>query len=181
MRFGGVVSILLLSQSVLSWTTTTTKNTKHRACSSKTTFMSMQIQSIDSLDIFQDDNSDRSKEIANDDVIILNDRRHVLERMVFMTGIATIAAAAGATSSFTPLPALAADGDGDSSSTSSSVFTRETKQFGYSVKPPSTYQQSSKPVKTHLDEINFISDTIKGCQFGITVDPVRINSLKEVR
>jgi hypothetical protein len=60
-------------------------------------------------------------------------------------------------------------------------FTREAKDFAYSVTPPPGFQQTQKPVKTHLDEINFISDTVKGYQFGITVDPVRINSLKEVR
>jgi hypothetical protein len=60
-------------------------------------------------------------------------------------------------------------------------FTREAKDFAYSVTPPPGFRQTQKPVKTHLDEVNFISDTVKGYQFGITVDPVRINSLKEVR
>ena len=175
MRVYDVAPSLLLFRSVLSWTTATTITTRHRSVSRKATFMSLQTQMDDSLDIFHDDNGDPTNEIANDNDTLLNDRRHVLERIVTMTGIATMAAATVAASPFTPLPAQAAD-----EASSSSVFTRETKQFGYSVKPPSTYQQSSKPVKTHLDEINFISDTIKGCQFGITVDPVRINSLKEV-
>ena len=49
--------------------------------------------------------------------------------------------------------------------------------------PTSTpsFQESQKPVKTHLDEVNLISNSIKGYQYGITVDPVRINSLTEVR
>jgi hypothetical protein len=46
---------------------------------------------------------------------------------------------------------------------------------------PSAFQETQKPVKTHLDEVNLISDTIKGYQYAITVDPVRINSLTEVR
>jgi hypothetical protein len=44
----------------------------------------------------------------------------------------------------------------------------------------SSFQESQKPVKTHLDEVNLISNSIKGYQYGITVDPVRINSLTEV-
>lgn len=45
----------------------------------------------------------------------------------------------------------------------------------------SSFQETQKPVKTHLDEVNLISESIKGYQYGITVDPVRIHSLKEVR
>lgn len=44
-----------------------------------------------------------------------------------------------------------------------------------------TFSETQKPVKTHLDEVNLVSGEIKGYQYGITVDPVRINSLKEVR
>lgn len=40
-------------------------------------------------------------------------------------------------------------------------------------------KEDSKPLKTHLDEVNFVSETIKRYQYGITVDPVRITSLKE--
>jgi len=40
-------------------------------------------------------------------------------------------------------------------------------------------KQGSKPLKTHLDEINFSSETVPKYQIGITVDPVRIKSLKE--
>lgn len=58
--------------------------------------------------------------------------------------------------------------------------------ISYSINIPDTassndLKQTTKPVKTHLDEINFVSPTIKGYQFGITVDPVRINSIQEVR
>lgn len=40
-------------------------------------------------------------------------------------------------------------------------------------------KEGSKPVKTHLDEVNFVSESVKRYQYGITVDPVRISSLKE--
>lgn len=56
-------------------------------------------------------------------------------------------------------------------------FSRQTKDFGYSLELPDTLSQpSNKPLKTHFDEINFNGD---GLQVGITVDPVRINSLEE--
>ena len=101
-------------------------------------------------------------------------RRNALQR-IFRMMMATVTVG---TVAATTAPALAADVAEESAD---GVFTRETKQFGYTVKSPSTYKQTAKPVKTHLDEINFISESIKSCQFGITIDPVRINSLKEVR
>ena len=57
----------------------------------------------------------------------------------------------------------------------------EKNKLYYTIQIPNTMNQGQKPVKTHLDEVNFKSDSIKGYQLGITVDPVRINSLKEVR
>ena len=62
-----------------------------------------------------------------------------------------------------------------------SLYKRQTDKFAYSIQLPSEFKESQKPVKTHLDEINFSSESIKGYQFGITIDPVRINGLKEVR
>lgn len=58
-------------------------------------------------------------------------------------------------------------------------FVRQTDQFAYSFKIPSGFLPGNKPLKTHLDEINFSSETIKSYQYGITVDPVRINSMQE--
>jgi hypothetical protein len=72
---------------------------------------------------------------------------------------------------------------------STSVYRRQldqsTKQaaaapISYRIELPSSMKESSKPVKTHLDEVNFSSETLRGYQYGITVDPVRISSLKEV-
>jgi len=53
------------------------------------------------------------------------------------------------------------------------------KELTYQIAIPSSMKESSKPVKTHLDEVNFRSESTKGYQYGITVDPVRISSLKE--
>jgi hypothetical protein len=53
-------------------------------------------------------------------------------------------------------------------------------QLSYEIKIPPSMYESTKPVKTHLDEVNFLSESIKGYQYGITVDPVRITSIKEV-
>jgi hypothetical protein len=61
------------------------------------------------------------------------------------------------------------------------AFDRQEDKFSYTINIPSTLKQSQKPVKTHQDESNFASEDVKGYQYGITVDPVRINSLKEVR
>lgn len=71
----------------------------------------------------------------------------------------------------------------DEGVTSSGVeeFVRQGPDYGYAIRFPEAFEQTQKPLKTHLDEINFISPTVKGYQVGITVDPVRINSLREVR
>ena len=53
-------------------------------------------------------------------------------------------------------------------------------QFGYTVTPPPTFVSSNKPLKTHLDEINFSPPPdVRGYTLGITVDPVRISSIRE--
>lgn len=62
--------------------------------------------------------------------------------------------------------------------TTTVYFTRHEKEFGYTVKLPETLSQpSNKPLKTHLDEVNFSG--IGGVNVGITVDPVRISSLRD--
>lgn len=60
------------------------------------------------------------------------------------------------------------------------LFRRETDQFRYEFQIPSGFPTpSQKPLKTHLDEVNFQSADVSGYQFGITVDPVRIPSLTD--
>lgn len=60
-------------------------------------------------------------------------------------------------------------------------YVKTTKDFAYAFQPPSGFEATNKPLKTHLEEVNFMSGDTKGYQFGVTVDPVRITSLKEVR
>ena len=51
--------------------------------------------------------------------------------------------------------------------------------FGYEfIPPPSVIKTSNKPLQTHLDEINLPTNT-KGYTYGVTVDPIRITSLKD--
>jgi hypothetical protein len=73
-----------------------------------------------------------------------------------------------------PQKSLAGDGENDPK-----TFTRiKTQQFGYTLNLPMEPSPGNKPLQTHLDEVN-LSTSIKGYTFGITVDPIRIKSLKE--
>ena len=175
MRFYIFLAASLHINSVMSWTTTTSTTTirKNAETSSQIYSMSTRNARNDDETLYENHNNNKRIKLRKNQ----EDRRQVLERM-FMTGIAArVASTATAATAITISPALAEEGGSDDDG----IFVRETKQFAYSVKPPTTYKQTSKPVKTHLDEINFVSETVKGCQFGITIDPVRINSLKEVR
>jgi hypothetical protein len=57
------------------------------------------------------------------------------------------------------------------------LFTRQTEQFKYHFAPPPSVEQGNKPLRTHLDEVNWNGPN--QYQFGITVDPVRIDSLQQ--
>ena len=92
----------------------------------------------------------------------------VKRRQVLQQVLGTAAVILGTNS----VPAYAED--------TATVFSRQTATYQYQITTPPTFEQSQKPVKTHLDEINFVSSQVKGYQYGITVDPVRIDSLKEV-
>ena len=52
-------------------------------------------------------------------------------------------------------------------------------KFSYTVTPPPLFEPGNKPLKTHLDEINFSIPDVRGYTLGVTVDPVRISSIKE--
>lgn len=67
--------------------------------------------------------------------------------------------------------------DGDTQQ--SGVYVSPPNQkFSYTVTPPPSFTASNKPLKTHLDEINFSGD-VRGYSLGVTVDPVRIKSIRE--
>lgn len=53
------------------------------------------------------------------------------------------------------------------------------QKFRYTVTPPPSFTASNKPLKTHLDEINFSPPDVRGYTLGITVDPVRIKTIQE--
>lgn len=52
-------------------------------------------------------------------------------------------------------------------------------KFSYTVTPPPSFVPGNKPLKTHLDEINFSPTDVRGYTLGVTVDPVRISSIKD--
>jgi len=78
-----------------------------------------------------------------------------------------------------PKQADAADDDEASFLYTRKQIVLNKKELNYQISIPSSMKEGSKPVKTHLDEVNFMSETVKRYQYGITVDPVRISSLKE--
>ena len=87
---------------------------------------------------------------------------------------------------FAPPPTFAVEEDDSTSSRQpAEPYTRTSSpndkfKFSYTVTPPPTFIPGNKPLKTHLDEINFSPEpSIRGYTLGITVDPVRINSIKE--
>jgi hypothetical protein len=69
--------------------------------------------------------------------------------------------------------------DADPNASPSNVFTRiKEGQFGYTITLPVAIDISNKPLQTHLDEVNLQTGQ-KGYYYGITVDPIRIKSLRE--
>ena len=52
------------------------------------------------------------------------------------------------------------------------------QQFGFTLAYPEDWVPSPKPVKTHLSE-SLLQSPIKGVSLGVTVDPVKISSLRE--
>mmetsp|Transcript_18259 Transcript_18259/g.23679 ORF Transcript_18259/g.23679 Transcript_18259/m.23679 type:complete len:226 (-) Transcript_18259:39-716(-) len=58
------------------------------------------------------------------------------------------------------------------------IFVSTGQNFSYMFQPPFEFAQGKKPLKTHLDEVNFSREGVRGYQYGITVDPVRIESVK---
>lgn len=105
-----------------------------------------------------------------------------LNRRSFVNKI-IIGTTAGALSTSFPavLVQAAEEGKEDSSSTFPSTFKRSNPKsgFGYEfIPPPSVIKTANKPVQTHLDEINLPTE-VKGYTYGITVDPIRIKSLRD--
>ncbi|KAL7544064.1 hypothetical protein ACHAXR_013568 [Thalassiosira sp. AJA248-18] len=80
-------------------------------------------------------------------------------------------------------PAFASDDETSATQQPSEPYTRTPSpndkfKFGYTVTPPPSFVAGNKPLKTHLDEINFSPEGIRGYTLGITVDPVRIKNIQ---
>ena len=59
-----------------------------------------------------------------------------------------------------------------------SIANLRDEQFGYSLSYPDDWVPAPKPVKTHLSE-SLLQSPIRGVSLGVTVDPVKINSLTQ--
>ena len=66
------------------------------------------------------------------------------------------------------------------------VGSVKKSSISYRLELPPTFQESKKPVQTHYDELLFSpssnnkdEEALKRASFGITIDPLRIKSLKE--
>lgn len=106
-----------------------------------------------------------ARRVGSDDDADLPDRRSAL--------------IGAAVSVLLPLPALAEDGGAPPAAATTEPYTRRGKDFSYDFVPPAGFDAGNKPLKTHLDEINFSKEGVRGYQYGITVDPVRIDSLRQ--
>jgi hypothetical protein len=98
----------------------------------------------------------------------------IASRKSFIQAVASAAAAAVVTSA--PLPSFAEEDE--------RTFTRIKKDknpFAYTLTLPSPPSPTNKPLQTHLDEVNLPITTIglKGYTYGVTVDPIRLESLRE--
>ena len=156
--------------------------------SSKRTFIpSMSIgsssnqRSLHSLLLSLDESEYEMEPLNHNDNDFMGVNSNVANRRSFLSKLAAsyLTAGAAATNFATTAPAFAVESA--SADDSSSVFNRVGKGYEYTFLPPSGFKSSNKPLKTHLDEINFSLEGVRGYQYGITVDPVRIDSLKQVR
>ena len=122
--------------------------------------------------------TDADVDIDADTTTCSNSR--ITSRKSFIQSIAVATAAATAA-----LPAFAEEDE--------RTFTRIKKDknpFAYTLTLPSPPSPTNKPLQTHLDEVNLPITTtstgtgsdainLKGYTYGITVDPIRLNSLRE--
>lgn len=79
-------------------------------------------------------------------------------------------------------PAFALDDDTPTQQPSEPYIRNSSNdkfKFSYTVTPPPLFVPSNKPLKTHLDEINFSPPDIRGYTLGITIDPVRLSTIQE--
>lgn len=113
-------------------------------------------------------------------VVSSYDRRFVLR---------SIAVAAAAPCTPTSICAASPDPErvlGPTDRDNKNFTIRQGKDYGYIFHAPSNFRLTRKPIQTHLDELNWEPlaqdgpvESKSSITYGITVDPVRINSLTE--
>lgn len=98
-------------------------------------------------------------------------RRDLFGRMITTTSsiLATVAA--------TPTTVHAA-------AVQNQVYTRvrsdkQGKKFGFTLSVSPSMEPSNKPLQTHMDEVNLVYPEIRGYQYGITVDMIRLKNLRD--
>mmetsp|Transcript_28245 Transcript_28245/g.34893 ORF Transcript_28245/g.34893 Transcript_28245/m.34893 type:complete len:275 (-) Transcript_28245:94-918(-) len=108
-----------------------------------------------------------------------DDRNDLNRRTFFFKSSAILATATGTASTSTILSFPTASQAEEMNDSSTFKRTNSKLKFGYEFYPPtSVITTTNKPLQTHLDEIN-LPTAIKGYTYGITVDPIRITSLRE--
>ncbi len=92
----------------------------------------------------------------------------------FLTTIASSAATV-----LLPFPQSSNASEEETTTKTPKTFTRiKQNQFAYTIELPMEPTPTNKPLQTHLDEVN-LPMNIKGYTYGITVDPIRITSLRD--
>ena len=119
-----------------------------------------------------DERTNMLGKIDNNDFSDMGAFPRAMDRCKFLN----IIGAAAISYSINSNKAIAADDIIDSNN---EIIVRSGKEFSYKFLPPIGFKTSNKPLKTHLDEINYTLEGQRGYQYGITVDPVRINTLRE--
>uniref|UniRef100_A0A7S1Z306 PsbP C-terminal domain-containing protein n=1 Tax=Ditylum brightwellii TaxID=49249 RepID=A0A7S1Z306_9STRA len=117
----------------------------------------------------------------NDDTQLMKEtKKNTLSRREMLPAAALLAL------SSTMLPSFLANAAEEESSppppaaSVATKFIRQGKGYAYEFLPPAGFKEGNKPLKTHLDEVNFAKEGApRGYQYGVTVDPVRIDSLRQ--
>lgn len=104
-------------------------------------------------------------------------RRDLLGRLATTTpSLLAIVAAASATTS---VPARAAAAPEKRQAYTRVRSDKQGNKFGYTLSVSPSLEPSNKPLQTHLDEVNLLCPEIRGYQYGVTVDMIRIKNLRD--
>ena len=107
-------------------------------------------------------------------------RKFVIKNAAFITSSTTVSLLFPSSSCYGSPTTSDSDNGSINTDTTDMLFRRPTitnQYIGYEILINTDFSTNQKPVKTHLDEINLINTNVKGHQYGITIDPVKIKSL----